>query len=42
MKWKGYDQEEQDAKKAEGQADKFLAEKKRFDTAWRKYDASKG
>ena len=24
------------------QADKFLAEKKRFDLAWRKYDATKG
>jgi hypothetical protein len=41
MKWKGFDQEEQDAKKAEAEADQFLAQKKKFETAWRKYDQSK-
>lgn len=40
-KWKGYDVEEQDSKKAEAEADKFLAQGKRFEKAWRKYDPSK-
>ena len=40
-KWKGFDVEEQDPKRAEAEADKFLAEHKRFDSAWRKHDQSK-
>lgn len=43
-KWKGYDVDysaEVDPKKAEAEADKFLASGKRFETAWRKYDHSK-